>query len=287
MNLSVSQNFLQKEELVEKLVRMAGIDVDDVVLDIGSGIGIISKILSKYCKKVLSIEYDEKLLKLQKDNLRNIKNIEFIQKNFLDMFLPSEEYKVFSNIPFNITSEVVTKLLFGKNPPKTAFLIIQKEASLRFMGVGEGTLISLLLKPFFDMSIAYKFNKTDFFPVPNVDIVLLKIEKKINSDVLPDNADLYRDFMSYVVNQQKESIKLRTSKIFTNEQILRLSKDLGFKKESHVDDLSYAHWLGLFNYFVKGVSSEKKEIVEGAYKDYLRSRNAQPKVNRTKLSING
>ena len=181
--LSHSQNFLQSKELVEKLVEGSSLNKDDFAIEVGPGKGIITDALAKRCSKVLAIEADEKLYVELIDRFDSHENIEIKNQDFLESDLPKGEYKVFSNIPFNITSDLVRKLLDSENPPSDSYLIIQKDAAERFAGFAGETLFSVLYKPWFEFSIEHEFKRSDFVPNPSVDTVLLwikKIEKQNN-----------------------------------------------------------------------------------------------------------
>lgn len=283
--IRLSQNFLKNQALVSKLINASGIDKNDVVYDIGAGRGIITKELSKRCKKVIAIERDQELAEALKEELKSYQNIELLNQDFLKVTLPDYEYKVFANIPFNITSDIVNKLVFSQNPPKSSRLIMQKEAALRFMGEGEGTMISLLIKPFFDLKIEYEFNKSDFSPAPSVDTVLFSIIRKTDALVNLKDANEYKNFIIYTLNQQKPLLKLRLNKIFTRDQFYKLSKDLNFNINVTAQDLSLNQWIGLFKYYITGVEPAKKSLTQNAQVSHSWVKSRQERPPRTKIYL--
>lgn len=113
----LSQNFLCNRQLVKQLIRDSSIGKNDTVLEIGAGQGIITQELLEASKQVLAIELDAKLLQDLRHKFMRIANLTLIQGNFLETPLPNQPYKVFSNIPFSITGEVIRKLLQSPNPP--------------------------------------------------------------------------------------------------------------------------------------------------------------------------
>jgi 23S rRNA (adenine-N6)-dimethyltransferase len=122
--LSHSQNFLRDPKLVEKLVQNSSLK-NDVVIEIGSGKGIITDMLSKHSKRVLAVEADKNLHAELGEKFASFPNVEIYQQNFLEFPLPKYEYKVFSNIPFNITADIVRKLFDSENSPVDSYLIMQ------------------------------------------------------------------------------------------------------------------------------------------------------------------
>lgn len=175
-----SQNFTVNSSLVANLIERSSISQDDIVYEIGPGTGIITAELAKRCKKVVAIEIDKNLAKKLQTKFINVPNVEVLEENFLFHPLNELRYKVFSNIPFNITAAIVKKLTEAKNLPIDIFLFVQLDAAKKFLGApsAKETQFSLLLKPVFDLSITHQFRRNDFRPTPNVDIVLLRIKKK-------------------------------------------------------------------------------------------------------------
>lgn len=281
----LSQNFLKDETLVSILITAGGITKEDVVYDIGAGKGVITKELAQKCKKVVAVEVDLQLYEALQNDLKNYQNIELLNQDFLKIRLPDSKYKVFSNIPFNITSDIVNKLVFAQNPPESTHLVMQKEAVLRFMGEGEGTMISLLIKPFFDLKVEHVFSKADFSPAPSVDTVLFSITKKTTPLVALKDVEEYKNFIIYTLNQQKPSLKIRLNKIFSSNQFYKLSKDLGFNLEVTAQNLNLEQWIGLFKYYLIGVGPTKKELTQDAQTSYSWNKNKQEKPTRSKIQL--
>ena len=128
--LSHSQNFLADEKFVAKLVGRAHLSKSDVVVEIGPGNGIVTGQLAKVVGEVLAVEVDKALSeKLQKAIVPQLSNVKVINTDFLKWPLPKIPYKVFSNIPFNTTTDIIDRLLDNSNPPLETYLIMQKEAA--------------------------------------------------------------------------------------------------------------------------------------------------------------
>ncbi|OGM20444.1 hypothetical protein A2714_01285 [Candidatus Woesebacteria bacterium RIFCSPHIGHO2_01_FULL_38_9] len=196
---SYSKIFLHDPKLVEKLIRKSSIGKKDTVLEIGSGKGIITSELIKIAGKVIAVELDSKLYQKLRVKFHNAANLKIYQGNFLNFKLPVGPYKVFSNLPFNITSSVIRKLTADENF-REGYLIVQKEAAKRFIGYPQDTknsMVSLLLKPWFDISNYWKFRRSDFVPQPNVDTLMIRIIRVRQPLVDRNNANLYRDFVVY------------------------------------------------------------------------------------------
>jgi 23S rRNA (adenine-N6)-dimethyltransferase len=280
--LKHSQNFLKDHNLISELIEKSDIGSQDTVLDIGAGSGVISEGLSRVAKLVWVIELDDVLFKSLEKRFRTVEAVQLFNGDFMRFKLPKDEYKVFSNIPFNETSAIINKLFLTGNSPKSAHLILQKEAAMRFMGTGEGFLLNFLLVPFYDFKITHEFSRTDFVPSPNVDTVLLSISRRETPLIIAAEMDNYRDFVTYVLFQQKPTFKLRTNKIFTSQQFHHLAKDLGFSPEIQANKLTLDQWIGVFRYYESGVLESKKDTVRGSFDKFLVTRELQPKFLRTR-----
>ena len=180
-NIEYSQNFLNSKELVRELIEKANIQKNDYIIEIGPGKGIITDVLSEYAKKTTAIEFDKKLYdQLVKENRKD--NVEYVYSDFLKYKLPTrEDYKVFSNIPFQITADIIRKLTERWSSPKEIFLIVQKEAAKKYCGIPQQKYEGLrasILKSRYKIKIMYEFKKSDFSPRPHVDTVLLYMKKK-------------------------------------------------------------------------------------------------------------
>ncbi|MFH1946557.1 MAG: 23S ribosomal RNA methyltransferase Erm [Candidatus Magasanikbacteria bacterium] len=285
--LSHSQNFLKSQKLVESLVRKSGINFSDIVYEIGPGKGIITQELSKKCKQVVAIETDKNLhADLLKKFGKNTK-VKIILHDFLTFNLPKEEYKIFSNIPFNLTADIISKITKTDTLPIDTFLIIQREAALKFSGQPyyKESQYSLLLKPIFELKIIAKLRKSDFQPQPKVDTVLLQIKKRKKPLVEKNQIQLYKDFIVYAFNQWKPTLKKSLRNIFSGIQYNKLSYNLNFHKNSKPTDLKFEQWMGMFEYFIKGVSEEKKRIAFGSEQKLKQQQSKLQKIHRTRKPV--
>jgi len=129
--LSISQNFLKDKLLVNKLLKETNINSEDLVLEIGPGKGIITIELSNICKKIIGIEFDKELFNYL--NSINITNANIIYGDFLD-YKFEDKLKIFSNIPFNITSDIFNKMLENMEYIESFYFIMQKEAAEMYLG---------------------------------------------------------------------------------------------------------------------------------------------------------
>jgi 23S rRNA (adenine-N6)-dimethyltransferase len=217
----VSQNFLTSYKIINRIIRRTTLNRDDHVIEIGPGKGHTTGILVQKCRKVSAIEIDGRLYNKLTTKFKDAKNIRIYHQDFLKWKLPqSENYKVFSNIPFCFTTDIMRKLTECKNAPSEAWLIMEKGAAKRFMGKPSESLRSLLIKPRFDLDIAYYFNREDFHPKPGVDVVLLHLKKKSQPDILTNQWFAYEQFVI-------KALKYGFRRLFTSKQLSRAFRQAG------------------------------------------------------------
>ncbi len=275
-----TQNFLYNRRLVVDLIKKSNIDKDDIIIEIGPGKGIITNELATRAKRIYGIEYDVHLYDELKSRFLNVENVEIIYGDFLEFnLLEKYKYKVFSNIPYNITAKILLKLTSFSNPPEDIYIIIQDEAARKYAGnpYSRESMRSLLLKPYFEFKIIHRFRNTDFVPVPKVNSVFLHIKKRENTLIDKKNSDLYNDFIAYIFSSSGNNLKEKTKNIFSYKQLKRLSENIGFQITDSPVNLNFEKWLKIFQYFIIGVSIDKQKLI---YNEYVRLLNEQSKIDK-------
>jgi 23S rRNA (adenine-N6)-dimethyltransferase len=261
--LALAQNFLRSSKLVRSLLSASSIAPDDIVYEIGPGRGIITAELTRIARQVIAVEKDPVLAGGLRRRFQDVENVEIIANDFLRYHVRHSRYKIFANIPYNITADILRKILYTPPFPTEACLVMQKEAAQKFSGSPCETQFSILAKPMFELQIIREPRRTDFEPVPHVDSVLLRIKRR-PSPLLPrDEISLYRSFVRYGFGRWKRNLKLIFEPVFTYPQWKRLSKDLYFPLDSTPSQLTFGQWLGLFECFKQRVPIHKQGYVQG------------------------
>ncbi len=190
-----TQNFLRDPALARTLIDRAGLTNADLVYEMGAGSGTITRALADCCRTVIANEIDGPLCERLRARFADRPTVSIRCGDFRAQPLPQEPYKVFANPPFDITSEVIRKLVGAHTPPDDAFLVVQREAAARYCGAPEETLVSLLLKPFFAPSVVHRFGRADFVPAPSVEVVMLRLRKRGPPLLTQQEAQAYRDLV--------------------------------------------------------------------------------------------
>jgi 23S rRNA (adenine-N6)-dimethyltransferase len=249
--IQASQNFITSSAVLNRIVRLARLNEHDHVIEIGAGKGHITSKLIPRCAKVTAIEIDRRLydyLQAKFDNQVKLKQntLHLVCGDFLQFGLPKTSYKIFANIPFNRTTQIIRKLVNDKNPPDEAWLVVEKGAAKRFMGKPCESLSSLLIKPFFDLEIKYYFRRDDFHPKPSVDAVLLHLSKKSTPDVSGQDRSSYARFISECYKQPGTIYN-----VLTKKQISTALIKAKLSCEITPGETLYIQWLCLFRCYKK------------------------------------
>ena len=180
-NPNLSQHFLRSPRLALILIGHSNLKKRDLVVEIGAGSGVITSALAHRVRHVIAVEPDPATAAKLRQNLERFKieNVEVVEKDFLEMELPDEPYKIFSNPPFHLSSQIINKLLDAKNPPESFYLILQKQFALKLLNTERHytSQLGLRLIQSYQTKIRLPLKSTDFTPPPAVPTVFFEAKK--------------------------------------------------------------------------------------------------------------
>jgi len=173
----LGQNFLIDKSVVKKVIKAAGLHSKDIVLEVGPGIGALTKEIAKKAGKIITVEKDPRMVEILMDNLKGFKNIEIINKDILKYnFQFSKKYKIVANLPFYITAPVIRKFLESKYPPEEMVLIVQKEVAQRICSKPpKMNILAVSVQFYAKPKIISYISRKSFWPSPKVDSAIIKI----------------------------------------------------------------------------------------------------------------
>lgn len=233
---SLGQNFLISENALEKIVETAKIVSTDNIVEIGPGLGVLTKELTARAKKVTSIELDRELSRILQD-LVPAKNLTILNQDALRFTPPKGPYKIVANIPYNITSPLLNHFLQAENKPKTMTLLIQKEVAEKICQKDpDMSVLSLQVALFGAPHLIKIVPKSAFYPIPKVDSAIIHIEIHKN---IPDEQALK------ILKTAKQAFSQRRKKLSNTLPELKTElKNLGLsdKRPQH---LSITDWQNL------------------------------------------
>jgi 16S rRNA (adenine1518-N6/adenine1519-N6)-dimethyltransferase len=230
----MGQNFLVDPSTAEMIVARSGIAREDIVLEIGAGLGALTIPAARMVRKVYAVEKDPQLLRLLQTELKvsNISNVELIEKNFLNFDVEpfaaqiSKNPIIMSNLPYNISSQVLIKLIHCRNSLSRAILMFQKELATRLTAQPNckayGRLTAMLQYSADIRSLAH-IDANLFFPKPNVDSEVLEITfKKRPKNIAADEEFLFK-VIKAAFGQRRKTLKnsLAGSELRISDNIAR------------------------------------------------------------------
>lgn len=233
---SYDQHFLRNRRLVAELVGHSNIRKNDTVVDLGAGSGVIASVLAGRAKQVTAIEIEPVALSKLRQNMSDVSNVTIIEADILDVKLPTTDYKVFSNIPFSISADVVRRLTDEELAPKSIYLIVQKQFAQKLIASDRNftSQLGAEIAPWWQARIRRPLRRTDFTPPPAVDTVLLELKPRQESLLDARERPDYRAFIASCFGRQK------VFSAMPREQA-------GIASERKPSEVSPEQWVRLYN----------------------------------------
>ncbi|MDO8633086.1 MAG: 16S rRNA (adenine(1518)-N(6)/adenine(1519)-N(6))-dimethyltransferase RsmA [bacterium] len=257
----LGQNFLVHKDLLQEITGAASLKKKDVVLEIGPGLGILTKALAKKAKRVVAVEKDPRMVDiLLRTVAKEHPNVEIIEGDVLDLVKGSsltrsrigfgriKEYKVVANLPYYITSPVIRMFLEAKVQPKVMVLMVQKEVAQRICAKPpEMSLLAVSVQAYAKPEIISLVSKNAFWPQPKVDSAILRITPLMNADKKLINADTFFRVVKAGFKHPRKQLASNLSKGLglPKEEISQLLSQNGVEPTARAETLSVEKWLGL------------------------------------------
>jgi 16S rRNA (adenine1518-N6/adenine1519-N6)-dimethyltransferase len=179
LNTDLGQHFLVHEDVLESIVESANLSPEDHVVEIGPGIGVLTRELLSRSKHVQAIELDARLIPLLKAfvNKEDLPRLTVTQGNALVVPLPKEPYKIVANIPYHITSPLL-RHIFLESPlaPRTMTLLIQKEVAQTICDASSAGILTIIVRLFGTPRYVCTVPSSAFLPPPKVDSAVLHVD---------------------------------------------------------------------------------------------------------------
>ena len=181
---SLGQNFMTDESVLGKIVAAAQLTPRDVVLEVGAGLGHLTRLLTQQAGRVIAVELDDRLMPILRDQLAGCDNVTLVEGDILELSLPSllsplcSDYKVVANLPYYITSAVVQYFLEGEPPPVCMVVTVQYEVAQRITAQpGDMSLLAVSVQFYGQPRIVARIKAGAFYPRPEVDSAIVRIDR--------------------------------------------------------------------------------------------------------------
>jgi 16S rRNA (adenine1518-N6/adenine1519-N6)-dimethyltransferase len=215
----LGQNFLIDEGILNKIVASADLKEDDVVLEIGAGIGTLTKKLAAVTRKVLAVEIDGTLVKFLKETCRAYPNIEIIQSDILKVNLKKLLVpctKVVANLPYYITTPIIVRLLEARELLSNIIIMVQKEVARRMVATPPGKdygAFSLLVQYHTKPRIMTEVPKGAFLPPPEVTSCVVKLEVLPRPPVKVKDEEIFFRVVRAAFAQRRKTLQNTLSRL--------------------------------------------------------------------------
>ncbi len=233
-NKKYGQNFLIDDEIIDGIIKNADVNQNDLIIEIGPGLGTLTAKLIKNAGKVISIELDSKMIQILNDRFSLYNNFELINNDVLKVDLYNliksnientnlKNAKVVANLPYYITTPIIMKLLEEKLNLKSITVMVQKEVAERLCttpGEKDTGAITYSINYYSDAKIVLDVPKTSFIPAPEVNSAVIKLDILKEPRLQIENEKLFFDIIKSAFLQKRKTLvnSLSNSNLFKNKQ---------------------------------------------------------------------
>ena len=266
-NKDLGQNFLINNEVVENIVNSSEISQDDMVIEIGPGLGTLTKYLLEKAGKVLCIELDRKMIEILEDRFEKYSNFEIINDDVLKVDLNKiikenkenekiKNVKIVANLPYYITTPIIMKLLEEKLDIESITVMIQKEVADRLIAIPGEKLSGAITYSVYYYATSENVTiveNNSFIPEPEVDSEVIKLSIRKNPPVeLLDENQFFKTVKASFMQRRKTLINaLVNGGILKNKQdAKKLFDDLNMDYNTRGESLSIEKFAEISNYIV-------------------------------------
>ena len=248
----LGQNFMIKRSARQKVVAAAKLEGHETVMEIGAGLGALTRDLASACKRVVAVEVDVRLLPALELVLRSCENVEIISGDVLkldvDLILGEQPYSVVANIPYYITSAVIRRFLEDHRRPQCMVLTIQKEVAERIIAApGDMSLLALSVQVYGTAAIKARIPANAFYPQPKVDSAVLRVDgyktPRVPELLIPAFFELARAGFGQKRKQIHNALSKNLGK--PASLVLEWLHFAGIRPEQRAQELSLESWIRL------------------------------------------
>lgn len=252
------QNFLIDSHVIEKIIRAADITKDDVVLEIGPGIGTMTQYLAEAAGRVYAVEIDKNLIPVLDETLAEYDNVTVVNEDILKVdineLIPDmgNGIKVVANLPYYITTPIIMSLLENHIPARSITVMVQKEVADRMRAEASGKdygALSLAVQYYAEPYIVANVPPNCFMPRPNVGSAVIRLTSWDKPPVTVNNEKLMFKLIRASFNQRRKTLQNGINNSpdlsFTKEQVVACLKEMGLSETIRGEALTLAQFAAL------------------------------------------
>ncbi|WOO87503.1 16S rRNA (adenine(1518)-N(6)/adenine(1519)-N(6))-dimethyltransferase RsmA [Mollicutes bacterium LVI A0039] len=253
---SLGQNFLTERNIVEKIVGCANVDKDTNVIEIGPGIGALTELLIEQSKFTTAVEIDQRLIPIlnesfgEKDNFE-LKNIDFLKTTSSEFETHgASKTKVVANLPYYITTAIITKILNEMDFVDEIYIMVQKEVAERICASPRSKQygsLSVYCQLLCEVNYEFTVKRTVFMPPPNVDSAIISLKRSITDcDIVA-----IEKFVQNAFKQKRKTLVNNLNKAYgvAKPDLSAFLENQGFKQSVRAEEISPEQYIKLQNAF--------------------------------------
>ena len=212
----LGQNFLVSEGALRRIVAAADLEPGDVVLEVGPGLGTLTRLLAQQAERVVAVELDQQLVEILSQTLADFPHVEIVQGDILEMEPGgpgglgelSSGYKVVANLPYYITSAVLRHLLTARVKPQLVVVTVQREVARRMIaGPGQMSLLSISVQFYGRPRIVARIPAEAFYPAPKVNSAVVRIDLCESPPVAVADVDRFFQVVRAGFGQKRKQLR--------------------------------------------------------------------------------
>jgi 16S rRNA (adenine1518-N6/adenine1519-N6)-dimethyltransferase len=255
----LGQNFLVDERVLRRILAEAEVGPEDTVLEVGSGLGTLTRALAERARRVVAVEIDEQFVAVLRQRLEAFPNTEIVLGDILALDiarLVQEEpthglssYKVVANIPYYITSAVLRHLLEASVRPQLVVLMVQREVAQRIVAKpGQMSVLAVSVQFYGQPRIVTQVSARSFYPVPKVDSALVRIDPHEELPLGANAIDAFFDVVRAGFAQRRKQLRnaLVHGLALPVEYISKVMTSAGIEEQRRAQTLSVREWVALY-----------------------------------------
>ncbi len=256
----LGQNFLVSEQTTDKILDTARLRSEDIVLEVGSGLGVLTRKMAERVAKVIAVEKDQELADWLEKELESFPNVEIVAGDILEINRDwrleiDEQHKVVSNLPFNISKIVIKKLLQKYNPPTEMTLMVQKEVAESICSQPpKMDLISVAVQLYAEPEYVQTVPRNHFWPQPKVNAAIIRLttrpsywRARTEKERRFVNQELFFKLARAGFGHRRKQLTglLQKELGLDRQKVIKLLKECDINPKARAETLSVQKWMEL------------------------------------------
>lgn len=252
---SLGQNFLIDDTVLEDIITAADVNKDDEIIEIGPGFGALTSLLLDRSKNVTAVEIDKKIIPILNEEFKDYSNLKIINEDVLkcdmDEIIGENEVKILANLPYYVTTPIITKLIKGKSKIKSITIMIQKEVADRIAAspsTKEYGALTLLVSYYCSVTKVREVSPESFIPSPKVSSTVINLIPRKEKSVKLNDETLFFKIIRESFNMRRKTLSNSLMHLgLSREELINVLTDSDIDPKRRGETLSMEEFAMLSN----------------------------------------